>query len=689
MSGERNSNSYYTVERNAQILIYLLKAHNIKKIVISPGATNICFVYSIQHDSYFELYSAADERSAAYIACGLAEESGEPVALSCTGATASRNYVPGLTEAYYRKLPVLAITSSQPINRIGHNIPQVTDRRNPMDDIARLSVNINAVKSQDEEWECEIGLNKALIELKERQGPAHINLVTEYKNDYSIRKLPGSRVIHRIRNTDSFPGIPEGKIGIFVGAHSRWNKELTELVDRFCSNYDAVVIADHTGNYRGDYYLNPSLIYAQEIKDMKLIDFDLMIHIGNVSGAYYYIKSKEVWRVSEDGAICDTFRKLTKVFKMEEEEFFRHYLTEDGLHRGFQLSQWEAAHDRIYNNIPDIPFSNVWVAKNTISLLPENAVLHLGILNSLRAWNLFDIPKSVNVYANTGGFGIDGCVSSLIGASLYDSSRLYFGVVGDLAFFYDMNSLGNHHIGTNLRLLVVNNNGGAEFKIYNHVTSAYGNEPYEYFENEINKYIAAQGHYGAKSEALLKNYAENLGFEYLAAHRKEEYEAILHRITSPVIGNKPMLVEIFTESGDESEALRLIHSINGSTGGKEQTLIVDKPKRLKEKTGLKNLVMFGTGGCYKRNYQNVMAYGKVQYVCDNNDKLWGRELAEGVRCISPEKLRDVENVYVIIMLEDARNAFSITNQLLDIGIRDFDFYYNWIKYADKEDYSQP
>lgn len=100
---------YYTSERNAQIVIALLKANNIRKIIVSPGATNITFVASIQQDPYFEIYSSVDERSAAYMACGLAAESGEPVVLSCTGATASRNYLPGLTEAFYRKLPVLAI----------------------------------------------------------------------------------------------------------------------------------------------------------------------------------------------------------------------------------------------------------------------------------------------------------------------------------------------------------------------------------------------------------------------------------------------------------------------------------------------------------------------------------------------------------------------------------------------------
>ena len=90
----------YTNERNVQMLIYLMKKHGIKKVIASPGTTNITLVASMQNDPWFEIYSAADERSAAYMACGLAAESGEPVALSCTGATASRNYIPALIENY-------------------------------------------------------------------------------------------------------------------------------------------------------------------------------------------------------------------------------------------------------------------------------------------------------------------------------------------------------------------------------------------------------------------------------------------------------------------------------------------------------------------------------------------------------------------------------------------------------------
>ena len=66
------SELFYSSERNIQIVIALLKANGIKKIVASPGATNFSFVGSLQQDPWFEMYSSVDERSAAYIACGLA-----------------------------------------------------------------------------------------------------------------------------------------------------------------------------------------------------------------------------------------------------------------------------------------------------------------------------------------------------------------------------------------------------------------------------------------------------------------------------------------------------------------------------------------------------------------------------------------------------------------------------------------
>ena len=156
---------YYTDEKSTQILIALLKAHGIRKVVANPGTTNISFVGSIQNDPWFQVYSGVDERHSAYLACGMAAESGEPVVLSCTGATASRNYLPAMTEAYYRKLPLLVVTSSQPDSHRGHLWAQMIDRRSPPNDTIRYSTQINIVNSEDDAKICELEINTAISEL--------------------------------------------------------------------------------------------------------------------------------------------------------------------------------------------------------------------------------------------------------------------------------------------------------------------------------------------------------------------------------------------------------------------------------------------------------------------------------------------------------------------------------------------
>ena len=155
----------YTDNKTVQIIIALLKSHGINKVVVSPGTTNFMFVASVQSDSWFELRSSADERSAAYIACGWAAETGEPVVISCTGATASRNYMPALTEAYYRKLPVLALTSINNSSLPGNNTPQVLDRSVIPNDIARISVDITEAYDDTGYKKNIVLANKAILEL--------------------------------------------------------------------------------------------------------------------------------------------------------------------------------------------------------------------------------------------------------------------------------------------------------------------------------------------------------------------------------------------------------------------------------------------------------------------------------------------------------------------------------------------
>ena len=319
---------YYTAEKHTQLLVALLKFHKIKKFVVSPGTTNICLVGTLQADPYFELYSSVDERSAAYMACGLARESGEPVGLSCSGATASRNYVPGLTEAFYSNLPVLAVTSTQHPGRVGQMMPQVLDRTNPMNDIAKKSVQVDVVHTPEDEWAAQVAINDALLELRRHGGgPVHINLVTTYSPDFSVRELPHVKGIRRFFVNDEMPSLNGKKILIDVGTHVRWSERLTNAVDAFCEKYNAAVICEHISNYRGKYGVYPSLFVNQEGIESPLLEPDVMIHLGTVLGfgGAIGVKMKEVWRVHPDGEVRDTFKKLTNVFEMQEAEFFEHY----------------------------------------------------------------------------------------------------------------------------------------------------------------------------------------------------------------------------------------------------------------------------------------------------------------------------------------------------------------------------
>lgn len=561
----------YSSERNVQILLSLLKAHRIKKMVLSPGSANASFVASVQNDPEFELYSSVDERSAAYIACGLAEEANEPVVICCTGATASRNYMPGLTEAYYRKLPIVAVTATRPISWIGQNKDQLIDRTVIPNDIAVKSVHLPIVQNDDDAWECNLKINDALLELRRNGGgPVHINLTTAYSIDFSVKALPKERVIQRFFMGNKLPIVPKGNIIIFVGAHSRWSDRLKLAVDNFCECNNALVLYDQTSNYTGKYGIPCGMFDIAGFPNTKI---DLIIHVGNISASWPE-NAKEVWRVNPDGEIRDTFRKLTKVFEMPEEFFFEKISSKQEKIKNTLYENWYNEYcslkEELKKQETNLKLSSLWIALKLHTRVPQNSVMHFGILNSLRCWNCFELDRTVRGYSNTGGFGIDGGVSSLIGASLSNKNTIYYGIFGDLAFFYDMNSLGNRHIGSNIRILVANNGLGGEFK------NSFGNVQRAGIGDAANDYISAYGHYGEESRSLVKHYAEDLGFEYLSAENKEQFLKGVDKFVSPQMQNRPILFEVFMNDHEDVEALDILGKIKKDA----DSSMVSKTKQL-------------------------------------------------------------------------------------------------------------
>ena len=167
-------------------------------------------------------------------------------------------------------------------------------------------------------------------------------------------------------------------------------------------------------------------------------------------------------------------------------------------------------------------------------------------------WNLFDTPDKVCGYSNVGGFGIDGSISTVIGASLMNKDKLFFCVLGDLSTFYDLNSLGNRHIGNNVRILVVNNGTGFEMR--------HRNNRGEIFKEDADVLFAAAGHFGNKSRNVLRHFSEDLGFIYLSADSKEEYLKKMPSFISKEMAEKPILFEVFVDVDDENHAFTITNT---------------------------------------------------------------------------------------------------------------------------------
>jgi 2-succinyl-5-enolpyruvyl-6-hydroxy-3-cyclohexene-1-carboxylate synthase len=552
-------------EKHVEILLGLLKEYSVRKVVVSPGATNIPVVVGMASDDFFELFSAVDERSAAYMAVGLSEASGEIVALSCTGATASRNYMPGLTEAFYRGLPIVALTSFNGQDKVGNLFPQAIDRSVLPNDVVKMSVALPVVKDDSDKAYCNLLVNKALNEcLKPASGPVHINITTTYSRTYKEKKPAGYRVVKRVNSIDTLPSLYGKRVAVFIGSHRPFDEITVAMIERFCEANQAAVFVDHTSNYYGKYKVNPSLVCSNCStvgSPWKYLKPDVAIYFGGISADYPSVRilseADEVWRVSTDGEIRDRAGNLTYVVQQKPKDFFE-AMSGEPLARNEYFDVWSDFSSFMLSQIPSLPFSGTSIARSLSKNVKSGMYLHLAILNTIRNWNFFPVQNDVFVSANVGGFGIDGSLSTTLGALLAFPEKIHLCVIGDLAFFYDMNALGNRDVNHNLRIVLINNGRGAEFTNYSHLGAGFG--------EVSDKYISAAGHFGANGikasgASGAHAWASSMGFDYVPCMNELEVNASMEHFLDDKAKN-PILMECFVSSCDESAALEIIRNVN-------------------------------------------------------------------------------------------------------------------------------
>lgn len=532
-------------------LIALLKAYGLKNIVSSPGMQNSFFNATVQEDKDFRCFSVIDERSAAYVATGIYFETQEPVVIACTGATAARNYMSAMTEAYYRRIPLIAITFFNPTSNKYNLAPQFTDRSISQNDIKYLSVELPLIKTQEDIIRCVTFLNVALSQAFYQKKVVHINCPANLDFSNLRKDLPDDiwKTEYYNENFGDVKKELENKdFAIFIGSHDKFLKEEEIAISKFAESWNIPVFCDHTSQYYGKNKILVSQAFSM-VRNLRNKP-KLLIDIGKISGDYIYtsvFKEAKIWRISDDGFYQGrSSRPLTKIFASSEKSFF-----ETLKNKEYKKSDYYTKINESIKNIkyPDLPLCTALVCQNLARFLPQNSSLHLAILNSLRNMNFFNLDSSISVNCNVGGFGIDGPVSTLIGQSFVNPNKKCFGVIGDLAFFYDMNAIGQRDIKNNLRIIIINNNKGIEFRI--------GDELENILNGKTDVLIAAGGH--NKGGAM--GWAKSCGFEYLQAKTKDEFVNQIDYFCNGAF-DKPVLFEVFTNTKDEQDGLHLMWKYN-------------------------------------------------------------------------------------------------------------------------------
>lgn len=560
----------------ARSIVALCVAKNIKHVVISPGSRNAPLTIGFTHHTEITPYSIVDERCAAFFALGMAQQLGEPVALVCTSGSALLNYYPAIAEAFYSDIPLVVISADRPVERIDIGDGQTIRQKNVFQNHILYSANLyselvlekesNDPKLQQKlfeaqkhnEREVNLALNKAI----EEKGPVHIN-VPFYEPLYdTVENI-------EVKPLQIYPELKERHYSEKQLQHyaEEWNRAKRKMVIVGVARPDAVeqrflkllaedpsviVFTETTSNiHQDEFFTRIDTIIGPIEKDENrqelfrklqpdiLLTFGGMIVSKKIKAFLRNYNPEHHWHIDSKKAY-NTFFCLNKHFETDVNSFFSEFLpltrkTESD-YGGYWKSIRKKRQKRHEEYMGQIPYSDLKAMQQIVPEVPKGTVVHFGNSSMIRYAQLFRWHPSLEIFCNRGTSGIDGSISTSVGAAVTSKAPVLM-MTGDLSFFYDSNALWNNHIPSSFRIIVLNNQGGGIFRILP------GNKNSENFD----KYFETVHNMNAKPICELYD------FEYHRADSQEEVHQHLQDFFSE--SGKPKLLEIFTPRKINDEVL--------------------------------------------------------------------------------------------------------------------------------------
>ncbi len=522
----------------------LLKRLDVHHVIIAPGSRNAPLIQLFSRDSTFTCHSIVDERVAGFVALGMARHLDQPVVVVTTSGTAVMNLAPAVTEAFHQNVPMIILTADRPLEAIPQFNNQVIDQVAPFYNHSRGFYEFLPVLRSEQE------LRQALLAVAQLVqsavtcpgGPVHVNIPMaeplyetlpdpflsgmedEIKALFGNEEylLPGPKPDHR-------------KILVLAGM-GVYQKEVHLILRELITTQQVVVVAENIANFPSDIGIaNPELILStaseQEREDLSP-EFVLAFGGQVVSKRLkLYIQSlSEVESMVIKGDPLFALKKLKDSIEGKGTEMSNRY-----------LQSWQQIETRILKKagqyLENAPYCNFSAIHSALSAVPMDAVVHLGNSSTIRYAQLIPLRSDLTYYANRGTSGIDGCVSTAVGAALV-SDQPHILLVGDLSFVYDSNSLWNYQFPENLKIIVINDGGGGIFRLLD------GPDKMGFFEE------FQVTHHPVSLELL----SQSFGRGFQRAKNSEELSDKLEILFQP--GSTLSILEVDTTSSENSRIFK-------------------------------------------------------------------------------------------------------------------------------------
>ncbi|REC43792.1 2-succinyl-5-enolpyruvyl-6-hydroxy-3-cyclohexene-1-carboxylic-acid synthase [Chryseobacterium pennipullorum] len=546
----------YSSKRSIQILAHLLQQYGIADVVISPGSRNAPLAIHFSEIDSFNCYSIVDERSAAFVAMGMAKSEKKPVAITCTSGSAVVNYYPAVTEAFYQNVPLLILTADRPTDFVdifdGQTIRQKdVFHQHSYGDFQLLE------DSKENAEDINFDIIKKAIELCfEKQGPVHINIPLEEPLYELVSELPTFPTVEKTIKHKEYE-IPSHliaewhtsqRIMLLVGTKD-YSPELENQLTQLVKNHSVVVLSEANSNLHHEKFFRhiDRYIFNFTEEDYKTYAPDLLITVGQnvvskkVKQFLRNARPKQHWHLDEVWQ-PDTYFSLTEKIEVRPELFFSKLLKFINLEPRPYFNLWDvlrdkkdAKHEQFLNTLD---FSDFYFFNKAAQTIPDTYNIHFSNSSAIRYAQLFDFGKS-KMYCNRGTSGIDGSTSTAMGFAIKNEKPTLL-ITGDLSFFYDINGLWNQYIPPFVRIMIFNNGEGNIFKIIPGPGNA---NP-----NTLDEFIATK--HRKNAEYLAKHF----GFSYIRVEDELTLDRVLENFFKP--DAQPKILEVNTYGKNSGDVLK-------------------------------------------------------------------------------------------------------------------------------------